>query len=479
MLARPEGHRDSPYLVELIAAERITVVYFVASMLGAFLSSAVELGLDRHGSLRHVFCGGEALAPSLPDSLLERLSVELHNIYGPTEVTIDSTWWSCRKGESRRSVPIGRPISNTSLYVLDGELEPVPLGTPGELYIGGEGLGRGYLRRPDLTGERFVPDPWSASPGGRLYRTGDLTRYLADGTVEFLGRLDEQVKVRGLRIELGEIEAVLAQHPGVREAVVVVREDAPGDRRLVAYVVAAAGEPPESPSVAELRGYLAGAGCRSHGAVGVRVPGGAAADANGKVDRRALAGARAAGVGRPASGARTASSRRARPPRSCWRGIWAPRSWGSTRVGVDDDFFDSRRPLAPRHPGGLAGARRASGSELPLRAPSSRRRRSAACGASAAELQPAEPSRSSRRSPPVASPRRPRAPPPLSFAQERLWFLDQLEPGSADYNMPAALRLARPARRRRRWQRSSGRARAPPRGAAHHASRRRTASRSR
>jgi acyl-coenzyme A synthetase/AMP-(fatty) acid ligase len=159
----------------------------------------------------------------------------VYNLYGPTEDTTYSTYALVEKGE--REPSIGRPISNTQVYILDSCLQPVPVGVPGELYIGGDGLARGYLNRPELTSERFIPHPFSNETGARLYKTGDLARYRTDGTIEHSGRLDYQVKIRGFRIELGEIEALLAQHPAVQQAVVVVREDSPGDKRLIAYVV--------------------------------------------------------------------------------------------------------------------------------------------------------------------------------------------------------------------------------------------------
>ena len=193
----------------------------------------LELGWRGNQQLK-LLCGGEPLATDLAQRLLPRCR-SLWNVYGPTETTI----WSC--AHHVRSfdgpVPIGRPLANTQVYLLDGHLQPVPIGVPGELCIGGIGLARGYLMRPELTAERFVRNPFSESPSNRLYKTGDLARYGTDGTIEFLGRMDNQVKLRGYRIELGEIEAVLAQHPGVRRAVADIREDIPGDKRLVAYVV--------------------------------------------------------------------------------------------------------------------------------------------------------------------------------------------------------------------------------------------------
>jgi pristinamycin I synthase 3 and 4 len=234
VLARPGGHRDPGYLVDLIGRERVTVLHFVPSMLQAFLE---EPDLAPCRSLRLVVASGEALPPGLARRCHERLDARLENLYGPTEAAVDVTSWRCRPQTDAPSVPIGRPIANTRIHLLDGSLGPVPAGVPGELYIGGANVGRGYLGRPALTAERFVPDPFAERPGARLYRTGDLARHLPDGAVEFLGRIDHQVKLRGFRIELGEIEAVLASHLAVRECVALVREDQPGDPRLVAYVV--------------------------------------------------------------------------------------------------------------------------------------------------------------------------------------------------------------------------------------------------
>jgi len=186
-----------------------------------------------------ILCGGEALSVELAAQLLER-GVSLWNLYGPTETTIWSSLFQIESvdASSEAVISIGRPIDNTQMYILDRHLQPLPPGIPGELYIGGDGLARGYLNRLELTTEKFIPHPFNGRPGAQLYKTGDLARFQPDGTIEYLGRLDHQVKVRGFRIELGEIETVLTQHPAVRQAVVVAREDQPGDRRLVAYIVA-------------------------------------------------------------------------------------------------------------------------------------------------------------------------------------------------------------------------------------------------
>jgi acyl carrier protein len=205
-------------------------------------------------SVRRVFCSGEALPDSARQRFFERLpGAQLHNLYGPTEASVDVTYWECGPTSPYTTVPIGRPIANTRIHILDryGNLAPPEI--PGELNIGGVCLARGYHARPDLTAERFVPDPFG-EPGARLYRTGDLVRHLPDGNIEFLGRLDFQVKIRGFRIELAEIEAALMQHPGLATAIVMAREDRPGDRRLVAYLTAHPGV--DIPSFDKLRALI-------------------------------------------------------------------------------------------------------------------------------------------------------------------------------------------------------------------------------
>jgi amino acid adenylation domain-containing protein len=250
VMAKPGGHRDRDYLIEEIERRQITAIHFVPSMLQAFLEGE---GLDRLLSLSRVFSSGEALPYELKERFFKRLDAELHDLYGPTEASVEVTHWQCRPGGDHQVTPIGRPIANTQIHLIDHHLDPVPLGVSGELHIGGIGLGRGYLGRPELTAEKFTPNPFAEEPGARLYKTGDSARYRADGVIEFLGRIDHQVKIRGLRIELGEIEGALGRHPSVREAVVVVREDQPGENRLVAYLTAISGEVLE---VSELRGYL-------------------------------------------------------------------------------------------------------------------------------------------------------------------------------------------------------------------------------
>ncbi|MGD7277230.1 non-ribosomal peptide synthetase, partial [Ralstonia pseudosolanacearum] len=235
VMARPEGHKDPAYLAATIEQAGITTLHFVPSMLQLFLDQ-VEAG--RCQGLRRMLCSGEALPHALQQRSLARFPhSELHNLYGPTEAAIDVTAWRCNAEIHPGIVPIGRPIANTQIYVLDAHRQPVPLGVTGEIYIGGVGVARGYLNRPELTAERFVVNPFHGEGRERMYRTGDLGRWLPDGSLEYQGRADAQVKLRGFRIELGEIEARLSQCAGVSEAVVALREDAPGEQRLVAYYV--------------------------------------------------------------------------------------------------------------------------------------------------------------------------------------------------------------------------------------------------
>ncbi|MCF5327094.1 amino acid adenylation domain-containing protein, partial [Pseudomonas lurida] len=225
VMARPGGHKDPAYLCEVIAAEQVTTLHFVPSMLDVFLAHG---DVGQAAGLVRVMCSGEALPGSLVRRFKQQLpGIGLYNLYGPTEAAVDVTAWNCARPDVPDNTPIGKPIANTRMYVLDSQLQPVPLGVVGELFIGGVQVARGYLNRPELTAERFLKDPFT---DGRMYRTGDLGRYLPDGNIEYLGRNDDQVKIRGLRIELGEIQARLLEHPQVNEAAVVAREE-----RLVAY----------------------------------------------------------------------------------------------------------------------------------------------------------------------------------------------------------------------------------------------------
>nr|WP_202487209.1 non-ribosomal peptide synthetase [Streptomyces sp. SID8354] len=325
VMARPGGHRDSSYLAATVAAERITTLHFVPSMLQLFLREPAE----HSAGLRRVFCSGEELPRDLHDRFLDVHRAELHNLYGPTEAAIDVTAWHCRPGDDTRPVPIGRPIANLRVYVLDRCGRPVPAGVPGELCIGGRGLARGYLNRPDLTAERFTDDPFV--PGARIYRTGDLARHRADGALEFLGRLDHQVKLRGQRLELGEIEAVLTRHDTVREAVVIAREHSPGDVRLAAYVTAAgAAAPAAGDLAAHLREHLP----EYMVPVSFTVLDALPLTPSGKTDRKALPEPRA---DRPDLGIRFVAPKDGleHALADMWRSLL-----GVERVGVRDNFFD-------------------------------------------------------------------------------------------------------------------------------------------
>ncbi|HVR99572.1 MAG TPA: amino acid adenylation domain-containing protein, partial [Thermoanaerobaculia bacterium] len=423
VLARPGGHQDPAYLAGLIAREGITAAHFVPSMLQAFLEVAEAPDLS---SLRLVMAGGEALPVELVRRLLHRVpQVGMFNRYGPTEASVSVSVWRCEPDANRAISPIGRPVANLRLCVMDRELRLQPPGVPGELLLGGAGLARGYLGRPDLTAAAFVPDPLGPfGDGERLYRTGDLARTLPDGTVEFLGRIDHQVKVRGFRIELGEIEAVLASHPGVRECAVLVREDVPGSRLLVAYVAGPA-------ETGELKAFLT-ARLPEYMVPAVFV----VLDAlpsmtSGKVDRRALS-ATAAPERQGAAG--PDEPRDADPIEELLSGIWSE-VLGLNRIGIHEDFFalGGHSLLATQV---ISRVRTVVGVELPLRrlfeAPT------------IAELARAvREGREGRPAPPIVPVPRdvPGGELPLSFAQQRLWLLDQLEPGSPAYNIPTAVRL--------------------------------------
>ena len=237
VLATPGSHQDPKYLREVMNEQAITTLHFVPAMLQAFLQ---ETRLEQCPNVRQVICSGEALSIEHQEQFFASTSQEVHlyNLYGPTEASIEVSSWECQRDGERQVVPIGYPISNIQLYVLDPWLQPVPMGVAGELYIAGVGLARGYHHRADLTAEMFLPNPFSQEAGARMYRTGDMTRYQPDGAIEYLGRIDNQVKVRGFRIEPGEIEAALHAHPAIQESIVIVREHATThDKQLVAYLV--------------------------------------------------------------------------------------------------------------------------------------------------------------------------------------------------------------------------------------------------
>ncbi|MEW5928486.1 MAG: amino acid adenylation domain-containing protein [Gemmatimonadota bacterium] len=430
----PEETRgDMAALARLVERERIERVFLPFVALQHLAEAALEGGI-RPPSLRELVTAGEQLRVTGPIRgwLAALPGCELVNQYGPSETHVVSSLKLAGEPERWPALPgIGAPISNTRLYVLDPSLQPLPPGVPGELHVGGDSLARGYLDRPGPTAARFVPDPFGAEPGGRLYRTGDRARWLADGGLEFLGRVDQQVKVRGFRIEPGEVEAALESHPAVRRALVHAWEESPGDRRLVGYVVPEPGA--GAPDAAGLRGFLA-----------ERLPEYMLPSAfvvleafpltpSCKIDRRGLP---APGVGRtrPYAAPRV-------PVEEVLCGIFldvlgSRREARPGRVGIGDDFFElgGHSLLATQV---VSRVRRALGVELPLRALFE----APTVAGLAGRIGLLRAGGGSAEAPPLVALPRDGGPLPLSFAQQRLWFIDQLEPGSAAYNMPFALRL--------------------------------------
>jgi amino acid adenylation domain-containing protein/non-ribosomal peptide synthase protein (TIGR01720 family) len=326
VLAQPDGHRDPLYLVRLIREQRVTTLESLPSMLDAFLKAAEVIDDPRWAaSLRRAFTGGEAVTGDIASRWRALTGVPLHNTYGPTEAAVEVTCWEY-DGAASAVVPIGRPVWNTHVYVLDGGLCPVPVGVAGELYLAGVQLARGYLGRAGLTAERFVACPFGAA-GGRMYRTGDVVRWRGDGVLEFVGRVDEQVKVRGFRIELEEIETVLVRHCDVAQAAVIAREDRPGIKRLVAYVVPAVGQEVVPGALREfVAQYLPDYMVPALVVVLDELP----VMPNGKLDRRAL----------PAPEVSVAGG--GRGPRTPQEQILAElftEFLGVSAVGVDDNFF--------------------------------------------------------------------------------------------------------------------------------------------
>ncbi|HEX8274724.1 MAG TPA: amino acid adenylation domain-containing protein, partial [Longimicrobiaceae bacterium] len=415
------GRTSEPGLLgEQVREHGVTTLWLTS----AYFNLVVDTCPEVLAGVRQVMTGGDAVSAAHLRRARELYpELRLVNGYGPSECTVFATCWVLPSDFAGATVPIGRPVGDRRVHLLDAAGEPVPVGVPGELYVGGPAVGRGYRNRPELTAAKFVPDPFSAEPGARLYRTGDLARWRADGTLEFVGRADFQVKIRGFRVEPGEVEAVLAGHPEVREAAVVVREDAGGERRLVAYAVPEAGA---EPTAEGLRAWL-----------GERLPEYMVPAAavllesmpltpNGKTDRRALPA--------PEWGA---AERAYVAPRGeveeilC--GIWST-VLGVERVGVADDFFalGGHSLLAARV---VSRAVAALGVEIPLRALFE-----APTVAGLAERVEALRRAGLPALPPIVPTGRTGAL-PLSFAQRRLWLVDRLEPGSATYNLAFPLRL--------------------------------------
>ena len=415
-IAAEERITDVPKLTSWLLEEAVTASFLPTPLAEMVCARDWPPG----AALRSLLTGGDRLHGGAPIGV----PYTLFNHYGPTEGTVVAT--RCPVEPQRTTPPpVGRPIDNTRTYVLDRDLQPVPVGVPGELCIAGAGLARGYLGRPDLTAERFLPDPAGGEPGGRVYRTGDLVRYLADGRCDFLGRTDFQVKLRGLRIELGEIEAALRRHPEVRDVVVVAREEPSGDRRLAAYVVPAAGL---CPSGDELRSYLRER-LPEYMIPAVFVPlETLPLTPNGKIDRRALPrpeSVRQAGFVAPRS-----------PVEEVLASLWEE-LLGREKVGLYDHFFElgGHSLLATRL---MLRIQAAFGVELPLL----QLFEEPTIEALAAGIERAMHDGAAAWSVPLAAVSRGMGEGlPLSFSQERLWFLDRLEPGNPTYNIPLAVDL--------------------------------------
>ena len=352
VIAKPGGHRDAAYLVRTIAEQRITqIVHVVPSMLQSWLA---EPGFRDCVALRRVTCGGEALPYDLAQRFLNTVDAELWNEYGPAESAVTATYAHCKRGAPGPSIPIGRPIANVQIHLLDAYLQPVPVGVPGELYIGGAGVGRGYAGQPDMTATRFIADPFARDASGTLYRTGDLARYRPDGNIEYLGRQDSQVEIRGVRIEPGEVEVALSKHPDVTESVVVATTDERGNTQLTAHV-AATTEP--GPTAAQLRRFLLewlpAAMLPAHFVVTTELP----RTPGGKVDRRALS-ATGGGLAEREREFVAPRNRAEQVLAEIWRKVL-----GVERVGVHDDFF----ALGGSSTHSLEVAVRAEAAGLPLK----------------------------------------------------------------------------------------------------------------
>jgi amino acid adenylation domain-containing protein len=421
VMARPKGHQDPHYLAACIESAGITTMHFVPSMLQVFID---QVGAGRCPSLKRVLCSGEALSYALQQRFMTQWpGVELHNLYGPTEAAIDVTSWRCSPDLHAGIVPIGHPIANIRIYILNARLQPVPLGVSGEIYIGGVGVARGYLNRPELTEQRFIGDPFSAETGARLYKTGDVGRWLLDGNIEYLGRNDFQVKIRGFRIELGEIEALLALCPGVREAVVIAREDRAGDKRLVAYLTA---QDEGNLAAADLRARLAGS-LPDYMLPGAFVMLSALPlTANGKLDRQALPVPDSdALITRPYAAPQG-------PVETAIALIWQA-LLEIEQVGRDDDFFElgGHSLLAVQL---IARLRQELNVEVALpeffAQPTPAALARVVSDAGLAVLPPIIPVDRS-------------LPLPLSWAQQRLWFVEQLDHAAAGaaYHIAAGVRL--------------------------------------
>ncbi|WP_308256256.1 non-ribosomal peptide synthetase, partial [Rhodococcus sp. FH8] len=415
VVATPDGHRDPIYVANKIAELGVTITDFVPSMLTLFTANAPAGSCD---SLRHVFVIGEALPPETSSAFRELCGAGLHNLYGPTEAAVSVTYYEAVATDTT-SVPIGMPQWNTQAHVLDGQLRPTPIGQPGELYLAGVQLARGYVGRPDLSSDRFVANPYGTA-GERMYRTGDLVRRREDGNLDYIGRTDFQVKFRGQRIELGEIETVLLAHPDVSQAVVLVTVTPTGDQ-LVGYVVPGPGRNIDAAVLSEFAGrslpsYMVPAALMVLDALPLNT--------SGKLDR--------AGLPEPVF----ASAKQYREPRTEIERIVADvfaDVLGVERVGIDDDFFElGGNSLVATQLVTRVGS--ALGVQLGVRelfestTVATLAARAESVAGNARQLTPL-----------IAKPRPEVV--PLSLAQQRMWFINRLDPSTPAYNLPFTVRL--------------------------------------
>lgn len=422
--AKPEGHRDANYLKRLIASEGVTFLHFVPSMLRLFLE---EPGLDELRAIRQVVCSGEALPLDAVERFFELLPhARLDNLYGPTEAAVDVTWWPCKPHDPLGLVPIGHPIANTRMYVLDEQLRPLPPGAEGELYIGGVQVGMGYVARPDLTAERFLPDPFH--PGERMYKTGDVGRWLPNGAIEYMGRADLQIKLRGNRIELGEIEAQLMAMPTVLRCVVAAKDFGAGDVRLVAYIVGKGAVPSHAEVKQHLSAHLPEYMLPQHVMGLADIP----LLPNGKIDRKALP--------LPSSDATAPTSGGTAPRTAIEQGV-ASAMQAVLKTGalsLEDDFFalGGHSLLAARL---IAQLNREFDVQLQLRAlfesPTVAKLAAAVVAQHGEGATPARP--------PLLR-RTDRSTSPMSVMQQRVAFMESLQPGRLVYHAPSGHRLRGP-----------------------------------
>ncbi|MET0704077.1 MAG: condensation domain-containing protein, partial [Mycobacterium sp.] len=425
VIHKPGGLNDIGYLTDLLRDEGVTAMHFVPSLLGLFLSLP---GVNQWRTLQRVPIGGEPLPGEVADKFHATFDAMLHNFYGPTETVVNASRFKVEGKQGTRIVPIGRPKINTTMHLLDDALQPVPVGVIGEIYIGGTHVARGYHRRPGLTADRFVADPFS--PGGRMYRTGDLARRNADGDIEFVGRADEQVKIRGFRIELGDVAAAISVDPSVGQAVVLVC-DLPGvGRSLVGYLTPVAGESQESIDVDRIRARVAAALPEYMVPAGYVVLGEIPITTHGKIDRSALP--------EPQIDSAAAYREPVTPTERRVAGLFGE-LLGRDRVGADDSFFDlgGHSLLATKL---VAAVRSACGVEIGVREVFEL----ATVAALAAFID--GPDARAARPPLTAVPHGPgeRGPAPLSSAQLRSWFTYRVDGPSAVNNIPFAAELRGP-----------------------------------